>query len=53
MLFDGHDGCGCILDDFIPCGGDNILECQAAKVVKCTSECDHGEKVDEHYEPMK
>lgn len=52
MLFE-TDGCGCTLDDFIPCGGENIQGCIAAKLVKCDAECDHGEKLDYHFEPFK
>ena len=53
MLVDGQDGCGCTLDDLFPCGGENILECIAAKLVPCDDECDHGEATDDHYVPLR
>ncbi len=37
--FDGlaTDGCGCGLDDFMPCGG--CLDCKPAKKHKCDGTC--------------
>ncbi len=52
VLLDGCDGCGCDLEDCFPCGGENIMECQLARKVKCTEECNHGEKLDYHFEPL-
>lgn len=46
------DGCGCDLEDCFPCGGENILECQLARKVTCTEECDHDADLDYHYEPL-
>lgn len=52
LMFVDCDGCGCTIEDFIPCGGDNIQGCIAAKLVKCTADCNHGERLDQHFEPF-
>ena len=47
--------CGCGLDDLMPCGEiDNLSNCEPAKRVKCTDECEHegGPPYDFHYEEM-
>ena len=38
----GEEECGCSLDDFIPCGGESICECEAGY----SHECPKGHEVD-------
>ena len=33
-------GCGCNLDDFMPCGGDSVTACEAAYKYKCKKDPD-------------
>lgn len=47
------DGCGCDLEDLMPCGGENVMECRLARKVKCDGECNHDEDLDYHYEPLR
>jgi len=51
LMYMDEDGCGCSLDDFMPCG-EISTECVAARKVECGEDCDHGEKLDCHYEPI-
>ena len=37
-LYNPEISCGCGLDDFMPCGGEGILECVSAIAVRCRGE---------------
>ena len=46
------EGCGCSLDDLMPCGGEFAMGCEAGyKVPGCTEEC--GQGCDFHIFPGK
>lgn len=46
LVANGYDGlvaedreCGCLVDDLSPCGGDDIMNCEAAYRGECYGEC--------------
>lgn len=48
------DGCGCSLDDLMPCWGEQIMECEPGHVVPgCIDGCEAGGGCDFHVIPGK
>ena len=42
-LADGNDGCACLLNDLMPCGGDFVMRCRAGfKKEGCDDWCGNG-----------